>query len=256
MESYIETDGALRDVFTYLHARSILSCGGLKESIHELKRSVMTVVYEAKNERGVTDEVVADLLGISDRWLRMLGDTRPAAPPSSDTRRILLLLQSRGTAMSLRQVTDALRDLGESVGPKRVRRLLAGLVDLGQVEIEHQGTEPLYRAKHRVQLHVATRKQRARAVRKRLASLVATVRSYVHDEPGAACSRYQYRIPKERAEDVVARIRSAVSQILQEEEARCARLPVGETVEYTVLLNAGMGLSGEPAEASTLAQTE
>ena len=93
---FFDTDPAVRDVFTDLHARSIVACGGLKESIQELKRDVMMTVYEVKDRREVTDEVLADLLGISDRWLRMLGDTKPPPTPVSDGRRLLLLLQQRG----------------------------------------------------------------------------------------------------------------------------------------------------------------
>jgi hypothetical protein len=89
---FFDTDPTVRDVFTDLHARSIVACGGLKESIQELKRDVMMTVYEVKDRREVTDEVLADLLGISDRWLRMLGDTKPPPKPVSDGRRLFLLL--------------------------------------------------------------------------------------------------------------------------------------------------------------------
>ena len=58
---FLDTDPAVRDVFTDLHIRSIVACGGLKESIQELKRDVMLTVYGVKDRREVTDEVLADL---------------------------------------------------------------------------------------------------------------------------------------------------------------------------------------------------
>ena len=113
---FLETDDTVRDVFTDLHARSIVACGGLKESIQDLKRDVMMAVYEVKDRREVTDEVLADLLGISDRWLRMLGDTKPARPPVSDGRKILLLLQMHADWLSLNQLMDRLREAEEFSG--------------------------------------------------------------------------------------------------------------------------------------------
>jgi hypothetical protein len=244
-----DTDETVRDVFTDLHARSILACGGLKESIQDLKRDVMRMVYEVKDRREVTDEVLADLLGISDRWLRMLGDTKPAPDPVSDGRQILLLLQVRRDWVGLAEVTDSLRESGELTSPRRVQRLLTGLSELGQIEINGRGKDRKYRARNRVQIQIATKRERSREARKRLSSLLPTVHAYVCDAPGAVCSRYQYRIKRERADLVAERIRAAISEILQEEEALCEGVAIGATVDYTVLLNASMGLSGEAGQA-------
>jgi len=244
---FIDTDDTVRDVFTDLHARSIIACGGLKESIQDLKRDVMMAVYEVKDRREVTDEVMADLLGISDRWLRMLGDTKPPPAPTSDGRRLLLLLQQQSRAMSLQQVMDALRATGEYTGPRRIQRLLNGLVELSSVTAEGSGTERSYKAISSQHVEVAMKKERGVAARARLSSLLSTVRDYVRSIPGALCSRYQYRIRADRAPIVADRIREAISQILQEEEALVVGRPAIETEEYTVLVNAARGLSGKPS---------
>ena len=243
---FIDTDDTVRDVFTDLHARSIIACGGLKESIQDLKRDVMMAVYEVKDRREVTDEVMADLLGISDRWLRMLGDTKPPPTPTSDGRRLLLLLQQQNRTMSLQQVMDALRATGEYTGPRRIQRLLNGLVELHSIAAEGRGTERTYRAIAPQCVEIAQKKERGIAARSRLSSLLATVRDYVRSIPGALCSRYQYRIRADRAQIVAERIREAISQILREEEALVMGRPASETEEYTVLVNAARGLSGKP----------
>jgi len=244
---FIDTDDTVRDVFTDLHARSIIACGGLKESIQDLKRDVMMAVYEVKDRREVTDEVMADLLGISDRWLRMLGDTKPPPPPTSDGRRLLLLLQQQNRPMSLQDVMDALRATGEYTGPRRIQRLLNGLVELNSVNAVGCGTERTYQALASQHIEIATRKERGVAARARLSSLLSTVRDYVRSVPGALCSRYQYRIRADRSEIVAERIREAVSRILQEEERLGIGRPAAETEEYTVLVNASRGLSGKPS---------
>ncbi|NUN14570.1 MAG: hypothetical protein HUU55_13150 [Myxococcales bacterium] len=249
MSLVFDTDDTVRDVFTDLHARSIMACGGLKESIQELKRDVMRMVYEVKDNREVTDEVLADLLGISDRWLRMLGETKPAPEPVSDGRRVLLLLQVRRDWMSLAEIMESLRDVGEIAGPRRVQRLLTGLSDLGQVETTDRGKDRRYRATHSVAVQVATKRERSKEVRKRLSSLLSTVQGYVVGAPGALCSRYQYRVRAERLDLVAQRIRQSVSQILQEEEQFCEGRSIRDTKEYTVLLNAGAGLSGKAGYA-------
>ena len=241
-----DTDVTVRDVFSSLHARSILACGGLKESIQDLKRDVMMMVYEVKDEQEVTDEVLADLLGISDRWLRMLGDTKPATEPVSDGRRILLLLQLRADWTSLGELLEAMRQDGEVASPRRVQRLLSGLLDLGQVATRGLGPARRYRALHRVQVHRAEKKERGEAVRKRLTSLIAAVQSYVLGDRGAVCSRYQYRVRRDRLDVVAQKLRNAVSEVLQDEEALCQDAAVDETTEYTVLLNGAQGLSGRP----------
>lgn len=249
-----DTDDSLRGVFTDLHARSILACGGLKESIQDLKRDVMRMVYEVKDRREVTDEVLADLLGISDRWLRMLGDTKPAPDPVSDGRRILLILQVQRDWTAMPELMDSLREAGELTSPRRVQRLLAGLIELGQVQVRGKGRERRYCAKSPVSVHVARKRERSREARKRLSSLLSVVHAYVHDAPGAVCSRYQYRVKAERVPIVAERLRNAISQILQEEERACEGAPVQDSVEYTVLLNAAMGLSG--IEASPVPPNE
>lgn len=241
-----DTDVTVRDVFSNLHARSIMACGGLKESIQDLKRDVMMMVYEVKDRQDVTDEVLADLLGISDRWLRMLGDTKPATTPASDGRRILLLLQLHGGWISLGELLEALRADGEVASPRRVQRLLSGLTDLGQVRLQGQGSTRRYRAAHHVHVERAEKKERAESARKRLTSLLATVQAYVHGDPSAVCSRYQYRVRKDRAEEVAERLREAVSKVLREEEALAQAAGVGETTDYSVLLNGARGLWGRP----------
>jgi hypothetical protein len=246
---FLETDDTVRDVFTDLHARSIVACGGLKESIQDLKRDVMMAVYEVKDRREVTDEVLADLLGISDRWLRMLGDTKPAKPPVSDGRKILLLLQTHAEWLSLNQLMDRLRDAEEFSGPRRVQRLLTGLIELGQVEVSGRGKERLYRSTSRISVHIATKRERAKEARKRLTSLPTTVRDFIHQKAGSLCSRYQYRIRRERLAIVAERIREAISEILQEEEKLCAQADPSESVEYTVLVNAAMGISGTSGQS-------
>ena len=243
---FFDTDPAVRDVFTDLHARSIVACGGLKESIQELKRDVMMTVYEVKDRRDVTDEVLADLLGISDRWLRMLGDTKPPPVPVSDGRRLLLLLQQKTEWASTSDIMDWLRETGEYASPKRTQRLLSGLVELGQIEGRGRGAQREFRARDKVVIQVADKKARSREARNRLTSLLGTVYGYVNNLRGALCSRYQYRIRKDRLAVVSERIRHAVSEILQEEEKLCRGLELKETEEYTVLLNAGRGLSGKP----------
>ena len=247
---YFDTDPAVRDVFTDLHARSIVACGGLKESIQELKRDVMLTVYEVKDRRDVTDEVLADMLGISDRWLRMLGDTKPAPVPLSDGRRLLLLLQQKGDWSDLESILDWLREAGEYTSPKRTQRLLNGLCELGQVDCRRQGGVREYQAKKKVVIRVADKKEKSREARNRLTSLLGTVYGYVNNLKGSLCSRYQYRIRKDRLAVVSERIRLAVSEILQEEEALCEGLEAGDTREYTVLLNAAQGISGKPASES------
>ena len=241
-----DTDVTVRDVFSNLHARSIMACGGLKESIQDLKRDVMLMVYEVKDRQDVTDEVLADLLGISDRWLRMLGDTKPAMAPASDGRHILLLLQLHGTWISLGELLEALRADGEVASPRRVQRLLSGLTDLGQVKITGQGTARRYRAAHDVHVERAEKKERAESARRRLTSLLATVQAYVHGDASAVCSRYQYRVRKDRTEVVADKLRDAISKVLREEEALCQGAGVEDTTEYSVLLNGARGLWGEP----------
>ena len=253
---FFDTDPTVRDVFTDLHARSIVACGGLKESIQELKRDVMMTVYEVKDRREVTDEVLADLLGISDRWLRMLGDTKPPPKPVSDGRRLLLLLQQEEDFLDLNGVLDRLRDAGEYTSPRRMQRLLNGLVELRQVETQGHGKERKYRSVARVQIHVAEKKERSREVRNRLSSLVGTVYGYVNDIRGSLCSRYQYRVRKDRMGVVSERIRQAVSEILQEEERLCRSASLGDTEEYTVLVNAARGLSGRAAHEGSLDSEE
>jgi hypothetical protein len=251
MSLVLDTDDALRELFTDLHAQSILACGGLKESIQDLKRDVMRMVYEVKDNRDVTDEVLADMLGISDRWLRMLGETRPARDAVSDGRRILLILQVRRDWMSMNELQDAMRAAGESASPRRVQRLLAGLIELGQVHVQGKGRDRRFRVHSPLQLHVAQKRERSREARKRLTSLLALVQAYVNDATGSVCSRYQYRVPADRLTVVAERIKDAVSQVLREEEARCAT-DLGESVEYTVLVNAATGLSGVEAGTLTL----
>jgi hypothetical protein len=241
-----DTDVTVRDVFSNLHARSIMACGGLKESIQDLKRDVMRMVYEVKDRQDVTDEVLADLLGISDRWLRMLGATKPATEPVSDGRRILLLLQMRGGTVSLGEMLEALREDGEVASPRRVQRLLAGLCDLGQVAATGTGPERRYRPVHSVQVQRVEKKERADGVRRRLSSLLSTVQSYVLGEQGAVCSRYQYRVRKDRLDVVAERIREAVGSVLRDEEALCHSEDVSDTTDYTVLLNGARGLYGVP----------
>lgn len=241
-----DTDVTVRDVFSNLHARSIMACGGLKESIQDLKRDVMMMVYEVKDRQDVTDEVLADLLGISDRWLRMLGDTKPATTPASDGRRILLLLQLSGGWMSLGDLLEAMRADGEVASPRRVQRLLSGLGDLGQVEAAGQGSSRRYRATHVVVVERAEKKERAECARKRLTSLLSTVQAYVHGDASAVCSRYQYRVRRDRAEEVADRLRDAVSRVLREEEALCRGAAIEDTTDYSVLLNGAPGLWGEP----------
>ncbi len=244
---FLDTDPAVRDVFTDLHARSIVACGGLKESIQELKRDVMLTVYEVKDRREVTDEVLADLLGISDRWLRMLGDTKPAPKPVSDGRRLLLLLQQTEDWTTTKGIMNALREVGEYASPKRTIRLLNGLVELGQVESRGRGDDREFRAVEKVVTHVADKKQRSKEAKARLTSLLGTVYGYVNNVRGSLCSRYQYRVRKDRLAVVSERIRHAVSEILQEEEALCAGQDFSKSEEYTVLVNAAMGLSGRGA---------
>jgi hypothetical protein len=252
----IDTDQTVRNVFTDLHARSIVACGGLKESIQELKRDVMMAVYEVKDRKEVTDEVLADLLGISDRWLRMLGDTKPPPAPVSDGRRLLLLLQMEGEWMALDALMDTLREAGEFSGPRRIQRLLSGLVELGQVEREGRGKERLYRATCSTHVHMAKKKERGKEARGRLSSLLSTVYAYVQGSSGALCSRYQYRIRKDRGRLVAERLRQAVSDILREEEALCSDMTMEKTEEYTVLLNAAEGLSGNSGMTDELKGNE
>jgi len=248
---FFDTDPAVRDVFTDLHARSIVACGGLKESIQELKRDVMMTVYEVKDRRDVTDEVLADLLGISDRWLRMLGDTKPPPIPVSDGRRLLLLLQQKGDWATPNAIMNWLRETGEYASPKRTVRLLTGLVELRQVEARGRGAEREFRANTKVVVQIADKKERSKEARNRLSSLLGTVYGYVNNLRGALCSRYQYRIRKDRLAVVSERIRHAVSEILQEEEALCRGLELSQTEEYTVLVNASRGLSGKPASENS-----
>jgi hypothetical protein len=256
MALVFDTDDSLRDVFTDLHARSILACGGLKESIQDLKRDVMRMVYEVKDRREVTDEVLADLLGISDRWLRMLGDTKPAPDPVSDGRRIMLVMHVRRDWMSMADLMDGLRDAGELTSPRRVQRLLAGLIELGQVETTGRGRDKRYRAKAPVHVHIARKRERSKEARKRLSSLLSTVHAYVHDAPGAICSRYQYRVRADRVQIVAERLRSAISEVLQEEERLCEGAPISESQEYTALLNAAVGLFGQGTTTAPLSRDE
>lgn len=235
----IEPDRALLDVFSSLHAQSIVAAGGVKESIQDLKCGVMRVVYETKAKDDVTDEVLADLLGITQRWLRMLGDTRPAPQAASDCRRILRIVQTGGDWMSFPEICIALRESGDETPYRRVLRLLTGLHELGQLDYERRDGDRYFRTRFAVRLLVARKKQeRTKAAGRMLSPLVSTVNAFMASETGAMCSTRRHRVRIDRIEVAAERVRAAVGRILEDEQRIADAAPEPTRISYTVLLNA------------------